>query len=1086
MRFRFSERGGRAVLPLFLLLHIVLAPHLGAAGGDEGDYDARVELEAVETLIEEGRLDEAIEALVDIAQTDPEQMERAQKLILDIQNYKNGLNSLFAEAVDAIDTGDSDRALEIIQEIKQKFPHLNRSDRNKLIIVATAVGRQADFDIRDGYFERAAVLLEAQDYQGAVDIYREGIGSTEYIDLFRHTAYLEAAQSRSPLDSTHPDDPERWEIIWEAYSTIAPEGEDRVTDILLSLDTWNENAAELPGISEAAVTGISVSEPEAWEGITADLNDTLGIIDGDQNTIRGLSLELNGIRLALNSAVEDAPEEFHYERIGQFLNGRPGKEGEEGIYFAQERLWEESFSIVADLMSSILKNEINSGRDAYLSGTWESASGSMGRSITIAGALNSFLDLASVIRLSHGQRGITRFVDVLDRIEAYTAYAAAAAPVWNELTRLGIEVPDLGNVDFENFNRDTFEALADRVQELVTRSEVLSEDWTATESLLGQLPGADAEDSRLLDTNLRSDLARAAEDYRALRLSIYVNAIEPLFDSRNRQARAALAVDTAAFRSYALGVDVTDPLAERHPSDSLENQIQPALADIQNASEAINDFMGVTKSILESEPPIDNPEEVIDFQKRLEELDNRLQALQEVLEDIEREAQVLRNAALSAETSAVNTLDAARRDIAAAEAAVRRGKAGNDIDEFYSAINLYNVVEQSLDKVDTLYLEGVLPNDKDIAGNSSVNADRQSLRSQMESGRGQVAIDVKENAVEEGRNAYDAERYSYGVSIVSQAQDFWKQAYDDGDPETDDSEPVLAALLQQLLNGQQALQQTVIEPNDPLYAEMNQYLNLANRYYEAGRRIAETEPGNADAMLSFGAAEGLLAQVLNTFPGNEAALLLEQKISYQKEPDVWNSNASILMAAARRAVISNDKEALREIDDRQDEENPGEDSDETGLYVKLKVLTQIDPDFPGLSALIYDVEVLLEIIIPETPERIKTQSRQLAAEAGQVWDRLGTDGSDRAVELLNDALTLWPENIEASALKNEVLSYVVPAELPPLPADLDHRLTIINKDFDEGKREIAEVTLDVTLELYPEWTNDPRVLDVIRRVRGTR
>jgi hypothetical protein len=292
-------------------------------------------------------------------------------------------------------------------------------------------------------------------------------------------------------------------------------------------------------------------------------------------------------------------------------------------------------------------------------------------------------------------------------------------------------------------------------------------------------------------------------------------------------------------------------------------------------------------------------------------------------------------------------------------------------------------------------------------------------------------------------------------------------------------------LLNILINGRQALQQTVIEKNDPLFVEMNQYLNLATRYYEAGKRIKTESPQrNVDYMLSFASASELLGQVLNIFPGNEAALLLEQKIQYETNRDLWQSNASALMNTARRAVSANDLTALRQSDTSA-ADSAGIDPDkETGLYVKLLVLEEIDPNFPGLKALIYDVEVLLGIIIPETPQAVKNQSLELYRQAQAIWDSARAAGGDAsaaasepALALLARALTIWADNNQASALRIEILTFVPQGPLPALPKDLEYLLSVFDTYFDSSQYNQAKLIIDRAIADYPNFVNDRRVAE---------
>ena len=1022
---------------------------LWASAASDLEYDARVELEAVQTMVDEGRLDDAIQSLVEIARKDPEQMERVQQLILDIQEYKNRLNELFAEANQALDSENAEAALDSLTTIREEFPHLNRSDRNKLIIITTAVGRQADFDIRDRFFDRAEPLLAAGDYRGAVDIYRQGMESPEYNDLLFYEDYSSLAASGEPIPPYDVTDPYREDLLRDAYTTIAPAGENLVSELYGSLDNWDGAAADLPEIAAAASAGISQVPAVGWDEETADLIRSLGEIDADLQATAALTEDLNDVRLRLNAALEGAPEEFHFERVGQFLNGRPENAGEEGIFYAQERLRESVYQDLARQMSGILENLVDAGHAAYRAGDWGEVQTTEEELVSTARAYLSYLENGRSLNPE-------RLSDFLDQESVFVAYSIESAPFRSELAGLNSEVPDVENLDFETLDIGEIDALADPIQTSVIRTEALLSNWSGIDAGLENRSGAGENRSERIDSRLRDDLAAAIESFRDLRLRLYVNAIIPLYENLEQRTQEAMAVDIGEVRNSVNGVgDDQETLPERHPSDTLLTTIEPSLEGMDETEAFIGGFLDVLDEMLTRNPPIENPEEVVRYRSRAENLLRDVGDKRTDLEDLRDEALVLVAAARRSETSAVNALDEARRDLVAANTALQQGAAANDIEEYYRAVNLYNAVDGSLDRVDNFYLD-ILVNDVDIAEASGINQERQNLRNQVQAARGQVAVTVKQNAVNEGRTAYDEGRYAQGAAIVDQSQEFWNRAYGEDDPE-------LAAWLQRLVNAQQALQQTVINPNDPLYTEMNQYLNLANRYYENGVRLASASPGSSDVMLAFDSASDLLGQVLSTFPGNEAALLLEQKILRQESFDQWSREARNLMTGARRAVSTGNLNALR-----------GSDT-EKGFYAQLKVLEQIDPGYSGLEDLIYDAEVVLGIVIPPTPQAVINESLRLTANAQQIWDNLGLAGSDQARNLLRQALETWPENTRASALNNEILLSSEPEELPRLPPDLEYRLTLFDQYYAERNFITAKAIIDAAISLYPGYTDDPRV-----------
>jgi hypothetical protein len=1016
-------------------------------------------------MINEGRLDDAIALLVDIAQRDPEQMERVQNLILEIRGIKSQVNELFDELNAAIVQGDEDLADQKIREIKELDTDPNRNTLNNLILAAIVVSKAVNDRIRDGYYDEGNALLEAGQYPAAVDAYREGFVSEEYLEFYDDYVDLAAAEAEI---TRYLDDPSRQRLIWDAYSTIAPEGNAVITNLQNALDVWNLGAQGLPDIVESTVSTISSSDPEQWNQATVVLAEELRTNENDMREVRDLTEELENLKVDLYSALDGVPEDFRYERIGEFLTCRPGNVGEEGILLSQELMWEDSFFQILNLMDQTAENSLLNGRLQYQTNAWDAAEVSFAAAETAAQASLEYLAEAESYRETLGAQAVDRFAEQADDAQAYANYVVEATRIWTELVSMTSSLPDVDALEAAETGIDIerIDAIADTIQVDVDVVERLAEDWNEIDNTLSLLPGADSDRVNWVDERLREDLSAAVGDFKDSRLRLYVNSIIPLFNTLEESARSAMQIDEPAVSRLINGPvsEGSDELPRPRPSLALETQIGPSLIRLDTAETDIGNFLDVLDEMLNRQPPIDNPEEVISYRQRAENLVLDVNDKQNAIATLEREASILANAARRAETSALNSLQTARRDLDAAQAAVERGQSTNDIDEFYRAVDLYGAVEESLNNVDELYLE-VLVNDVDIAAASGLDQARSELRNQVQSDRSRLAVTVKQNAVAEARAAYDDGRYAFGVGILNQSQDFWNRAYGEDDPELD-------GWLTRLLNAQQALGQTVIEPTDPLFAEMNQYLNLANRYYLNGVRIAEEDPRNSDALKAFRSSEDLIRQVLNTFPGNEAALLLEQKILRQTDEEAWNASTRTLVTDTRRAVTRNDLEALRG-DDRQ-----------KGLYAQVLVLRTIAPDYPGLGDLIESVEISLGLIPEPVDPADRAESLALSAQAWQIWTNLGTPGADRAIELLDTALGLWFENIEASNRKNTILLESERVPPPPWPAEALSLFQQADQAYSEGNIILAQALLNRFDRDYSAYTSDPRIAELRRKIEA--
>ncbi|MCG8451768.1 MAG: hypothetical protein MI717_01145 [Spirochaetales bacterium] len=1006
----------------------------GGSGEVQENFDPILALEEAEVLIDEGRLDEAIAALVDIARKDPEQIERVQDRILVIRGIKEQVNTLFEELNEAIMSGDEELADAKIREVKNVDASPNRNTLNNLILAAIVVGKARNDAIRDDFFQRGNQALARGDYTGAVDIYRQGFINDDYLEFYDD--FIMLAQDQAEI-VRYIDDPERQAKVWEAYGEVGPLGNLVIEELSVALDLWRDVSGDIPLLNSRVAQILETQGPEQWPEILNVLTTTIQDVQSRTDEGQRIASQLDRVRERMYSILDGIPEDFRYERIGQFMSGRATFDAE-GILEAQSRQIQQSYTATESQLDERIMAFIAEGREAFAAENWD-------------GAIEFFdLLVEAVLAAEQFSQGFDA------PAQSYRYLAEGGGQTWAELSALYANLPRLDSVNYEVLGVEGIDTVANPVLEGTRRLRELLAEWNARVVASKERAEPQSAESVMLGRSVRNDINDAIEVFTDRRVNLYVNAVKPLYEALEEDIRQAINLNPEQVAQLFLAeAEPGEEIPLRRPSFAITNAIIPTLAALNGAEEDIGDFLDVMEEVLRREPPIEDPQQVRRYVDSGQALLGEVARFRDAYANLQSQAESQASEARRAIATAQNGLATAERDLLAAQAAVDQGRQQNDIDSFYRSIALYDAVDGSLDVVDRLYLD-VLIKDADLAAQSGLDEQRAALRDRVQTDRSRVAVVVKQNAVDEGRNSYEDGYYSEGLAVLIQSQDFWVQAYGEEDPELD-------AWIMRLRNAQQALLQTVIAPEDPLYAEMNQYLNLANRYYAEGIEVAQNRPGTADALLAFRSSEELVLQVLNTFPGNEEALLLEQKILRQTDEEAWNAEARQVVTQSRRAVSINNLDELRGDERRK------------GLYAQLKVLEGIAPDFSGLAAVIYDVEVALGVIIPPPDPRVLAQSRDLANQATQIWDNLGRAGSDRAIELLDQALALWLENENASQLKNEILLSTEPQRLPPLPAELLNLLNFIEEYYAQANYILAQAFMDRVLTDYPRFANDPRV-----------
>jgi len=190
----------------------------------------------------------------------------------------------------------------------------------------------------------------------------------------------------------------------------------------------------------------------------------------------------------------------------------------------------------------------------------------------------------------------------------------------------------------------------------------------------------------------------------------------------------------------------------------------------------------------------------------------------------------------------------------------------------------------------------------------------------------------------------------------------------------------------------------VIEEKDPLYTEMSQLHNLATEDFLVGRDLLEQDRVR-EALPRFTAAEDKLERIKILFPYNREARILSLRIEQLRDQDGF---------ADTLTDIYNDA-----IDKRKSEPRVA--------YLDLKDLVEaFNPNYPGLQDALYALEIELRLRIPPPDPAKLAQSSRLTREATVIYEDRIRDLFPVALEKLNQALALDPNNREAIALKDRL------------------------------------------------------------------
>jgi len=253
-----------------------------------------------------------------------------------------------------------------------------------------------------------------------------------------------------------------------------------------------------------------------------------------------------------------------------------------------------------------------------------------------------------------------------------------------------------------------------------------------------------------------------------------------------------------------------------------------------------------------------------------------------------------------------------------------------------------------------------------------------------------VVVRQVRTLINRGRSLYNNSQFYEAERVLLQAKSRW------ADTNTEENSEVVL-WLNFVRAALQANSGREIVERDPLFREISQLLNLAVKDYQGGKSLLE-DGRVRDAIDRLERAEEKIARILIPFPYNQEARILSLRIDQLKDKDAFAEKLTRYYNDARRKISINPQEA----------------------YVDFKDLEQINPDYPGLKKSIYDLEIILKIRIPPPDPAKLAESRELFNKARVIVEKNQRELFTIALEQLNRAIELNPDNQAAIEYKDRI------------------------------------------------------------------
>lgn len=248
----------------------------------------------------------------------------------------------------------------------------------------------------------------------------------------------------------------------------------------------------------------------------------------------------------------------------------------------------------------------------------------------------------------------------------------------------------------------------------------------------------------------------------------------------------------------------------------------------------------------------------------------------------------------------------------------------------------------------------------------------------------------------DAKNAYYAGNFDQAETLIARAETRWAVTNVDKDEELENLKVLINTALS-MKTGR------VIPPTAPLYPEMSQILSIANQYYAEGQKLIQRGK-RQDAEDILNQAKQKLNELKLVYPLNQEASLLTLRIDQLLDKNAFNTMFASKVETARVNYKAKDAETKQQA------------------YSDLVDLYEINPDYPGLKNLIYQVEIELGIRQKPVDNSALVKASSLAREAERILASAGRDSTklqqakDRALQ----AVALNPNNDLAITVLDEI------------------------------------------------------------------
>ena len=979
-------------------------------------------LPKADQLISERRYNEAILALTAFIKENPERFDEAQRRLQRIVRLRDEYNLIAGELLDVLvnDPTNDERKLAMIKRLEDLETTPNRAAREFL----SRTKDTALFTFNRAQFDRimaeGRALIDARSWADAAKRYATGF--TLYRDQFDEAAYGQLVVSR---------------VLGGLGSVQSEIGkfDDRIARLETAIAAFEAVLSQNDGSA-------GMDSPQAaYDGAEAVLLEYAAM----RNAVAAAGRAFETQFLLLQGSDKDLGESSFLPFAYRFVLGRKTEIRPEGVLGAMDTLWIEAANRAQTAAIAAADRSYARALSLTEDAERESVALAFDRSYDFAEIALKTIGLwssvagveASPVLTSYGRSIVAgkppAFLRyrTLARASRYLASAARDGLSLASLRTLALEVPaswDSGTLSADDAlartddDRRGFLDLAGKIGGELDELDAYARSVDAYRT--AQLVGT--ESAQYLETARSSlkailDGALAAEgDAAVLRHEISSAELERVLSSRRDEYAKALALLQGE-------KDASGATGPKFPAESIPFFVASDTAivfDLRAAAAALSDIRRENERI---------------------STDPRIIALDKRTGDA--------GAGLATVQASIRTsLTQARERVSQAAAARQEGD--RRYEEARSALTRLNfdLARERLQRSGERYDLSL-----SIQESASLRADRDrrllALSAEISKTENEVVVRDVRRLITQAKSFYFSGSFDVAEDSLIQAQNRWRTTNVEDESEV--------AYWLTLVRGALSIKTgRTIPKTAPLYAEMSQLLSFALRAFDEGKALLAARR-KTEALARFEEAKSKLQTVRIVFPINQEAGLLELRIDQLIDPDAFN-------AAFRRKVT----EAQAKM-----KASPQE------AYSELQDLAEINPRFPGLKAAIEKAEIDLGLRLPPPDTRSLTRSDELVRAARRIVDANTRSQFPVALEQLNEALRLNPNNEQAVTLKDRIQTDVggLAAVVLTSASEKDYQRAV--QELQQGNTIVALAIVEQLLQ-DPRNKNSPRILELQRRIQA--